>query len=129
VYLADSAMTAWAEWYRGLAEAAQPPQDGLPRDLYQIAVSLEQVVDLSTERARRALGLPQLRPSEAQWPAFQAVGERLAADGAQAILYRSAARTRAVCLCVFEAGLPGLTVPAPPVRVIAPPPPPRGMRA
>jgi RES domain-containing protein len=128
VYLADSEPTAWAEWYCGLAEGAQPPQDGLPRDLYQIAVSLELVVDLSSERARRALGLPRLRPSQAQWPAFQAAGERLAADGAQAILYRSAARSRALCLCVFEPGLPGLTVPAPPVRVIAPPPPPRGLR-
>ena len=81
MYLADSTPTAWAEWYRGLAEAAQPPQDGLPRDLYKIAVSLERVVDLSSERARGALGLPRLSRSQTQWPAFQAVGERLAADG------------------------------------------------
>ncbi len=128
VYLADRDETAWAELYRALAESRREPTGAMPRDLHRVAVSLNHVADLSTERSRRELGLPRMQATQKQWPAFQAVGERLVADGAQAILYRSAARTRALCLCVVEAGLPGLTVPAPPVRVIAPPPPPRGLR-
>jgi RES domain-containing protein len=93
-----------------------------------VSVSLDPVADLSTERARRALGLPRMRPTQSQWTSFQAVGERLISDGAQGVLYSSAARTRSLCLCVFEAGLRGLTVVGGPVRVIAPPPPPRGLR-
>jgi hypothetical protein len=69
-----------------------------------------------------------MRPTQSQWPAFQAVGEHLAAQKAQGVLYRSAARTRSLCLYVFEAGSPGLTVVGEPVRVITPPPPPRGLR-
>ena len=30
IYLADSAATAWAEWYRALAEAALPPRPRAP---------------------------------------------------------------------------------------------------
>ena len=63
-----------------------------------------------------------------QWPSFQAVGEQLISDGAQGVLYSSAARTRSLCLCVFEAGVSGLAVGGEPVRVTAPPPPPRGLR-
>jgi len=100
----------------------------MPRELYRVEVSLERVADLRAERARRALGLPRMRPTRSQWPAFQAVGERLVAEGAEAVLYSSAARTRALCLCVFAAGLPGLGFEGEPVRVIAPPPPPRRLR-
>ena len=70
-----------------------------------------------------------MNPSQAQWPAFQDVGEQFAAQGAQGILYASAARTRSLCLCVFEAGITGLSIEVEPVRVIAAPPPPRGLRA
>jgi hypothetical protein len=69
-----------------------------------------------------------MRSSSRQWPSFQTIGERLVAEGAQGVLYRSAARTRSLCLCVFEAGLAGLTVDGSPVRVLTPPPPPRGLR-
>jgi hypothetical protein len=84
VYLADSEQTAWAEWYRGLAEARLSPQAGLPRDLHRIAVDLERVADLSSESARQALALPRMRPSRSQWPAFQSVGEQLVAEGRRA---------------------------------------------
>ena len=60
--------------------------------------------------------------------AFQEVGARLVVEGAQGILYTSAARTRASCLCVFEPGLAKLRVAGEPIRVITPPPPPRGLR-
>jgi RES domain-containing protein len=128
LYLADGEETAWAELYRVLAESRRGPAGAMPRDLHRVSVSLDRVVDLSTERSRRGLGLPRMRPTRRQWPAFQAVGERLAENGAQAILYSSAARSRSRCLCVFESGLQGLSVEGEPVRVIAPPPLPRGLR-
>jgi RES domain-containing protein len=127
-YFADSEATAWAELYRGLAERRIGPGDVFPRDLHHVRVALERVADLSTEAARRALGLPRIRQTSLQWPSFQAVGEQFAAERAQGILYSSAARTRSLCLCVFEAGLPGLTIESESVRVLAPPPPPRGLR-
>jgi hypothetical protein len=40
IYLADSEPTAWAEWYRALAEAALPPGRALPRDLWRWQVDL-----------------------------------------------------------------------------------------
>jgi RES domain-containing protein len=129
VYLADREETAWAEMYRSLAESRMGPLLAMPRDMYKVAVSLDRVADLSTERSRRVLELPRMRPTKNQWPIFQTVGERLAAAGAQGVLYSSAARTRSQCLCVFEAGLSGLSVEGEPVRVLAPPPPPRGLRS
>jgi RES domain-containing protein len=129
LYLADGPETAWAEWYRALAERAQAPSDDVPRDLHRISVSLDQVVDLSTAAARTRAGLPtRMRPAASQWRAFQELAATMRAEGAQAVLYSSAARTRAVCLCVFEAGLDGLRQEGQPLAVIAPPAPPRGLR-
>ena len=128
VYLADREETVWAELYRALAESRREPVGAMPRDLHRVTVSLDRVADLRTERSRRALGLPRLRPTQKQWPAFQAIGQRLVDEGAQAVLYTSAARTRSLCLCVFKPGLAGLAVEGEPVRLLAPPPPPRGLR-
>ena len=129
VYLADSDATGWAEWYRWLAEQAYPPEQGLPRDLHRIAVDLDTVIDLSSAAARRAAGVPQrMRPTHSQWAVFQDKADEWRANGAQGVLYSSAARTRSLCLCVFEAGLPGLRIESEPVRVLTPPPPPRGLR-
>lgn len=64
-YLADSAETAWAEWYRSLAELGIPPAQALPRDLWRIGVSLERVADLSTEARLARVGLrPRRREVE-----------------------------------------------------------------
>lgn len=121
--------TAWAEWYRALAARAQTPADDVPRELYEIAVELDDVVDLSSTRLRNEAGLPtRMRPVESQWPPFQRFATAMRAEGARGVLYTSAARTRALCLCVFELGLAGLRVEGEPVRVIVPPPPPRGLR-
>jgi RES domain-containing protein len=129
VYLADSDATAWAEWYRWLAEQAYPPDQGLPRDLHRIAVDLDTVIDLSSGAARKAAGVPErLRPAQSQWAASQQRADRWRANGAQGVLYSSAARTRSLCLCVFDAGLHRLRIDGEPVRVLAPPPPPRGLR-
>ena len=69
VYLADSVATAWAEWYRVLAEFALPPARALPRDLWRIEVSLERVADLSDEDRLRRVGLARPRPGRSDWPA------------------------------------------------------------
>jgi RES domain-containing protein len=103
VYLADSDATAWAEWYRWLAEQAYPPDQGLPRDLHRIAVDFDTVVDLSSAATRKAAGVPErLRPAQSQWAAFQERADRWRAKGAQGVLYSSAARTGSLCLCVFR---------------------------
>ncbi len=47
-YLAGDEETAWAEWYRQLAELGIPPAKSLPRDLWRIGVDLDRVADLST---------------------------------------------------------------------------------
>lgn len=130
LYLADSEPTAWAEWYRWLAEWTRSPAEHLPRDLYRVTVRLTAVADLRTLAARERAAAPgRMRPTSAQWPPFQQVGARLASGGAQGILYASAARTRSLCLCVFDAGLEHLRVVGEPIGVITPPPPPRGLRA
>lgn len=127
IYLADGPDTAWAEFYRAAAEARHAPLDLMPRDLWSYRVELDHVADLSSQRALATVGLARTAPTSAQWPAYQQVGERLAAAGAQAVLYRSAARPRHLCLCVFAPSLDRLT-PIEHERVGAPPPPPRGMR-
>jgi hypothetical protein len=53
-YLADSEETAWAEWYRALAELAIPPMRQLPRDLWRFEVEIQRVADLSPPRGLRA---------------------------------------------------------------------------
>jgi RES domain len=127
--VADTPETAWAEWYRALAARAQKPEDDVPRELYEIAVDLDDVVDLSSTRLRNDAGLPtRMHPSESQWLRFQRFATAMRAEGAPGVLYASAARTRALCLCVFEAGLPGLRAVGEPVRMIAAPAPPRGLR-
>lgn len=127
IYFADSEATAWAEWYRALAEAALPPRQVLPRDLWRWRIKLRRAADLSDlERA----GLPSLVPSRRQWPAFQAVGERLHADGWPALVAASAARPEGRTLCVFRTtrNLPGRTPLPPPTRVPEPPLVPTGLR-
>lgn len=129
LYLADTPQTAWAEWYRALAARAQNPADDVPRELYEVTVDLDDVIDLSSPRLRQEAALPaRMLPSESQWPRFQRFATAMRAEGARGVLYSSAARTRSLCLCVFEAGRGGLRVDHEPVSVISPPPPPRGTR-
>jgi RES domain-containing protein len=124
LYFASEEETAWAEWYRGLAERGLPPEIGLPRDLWRYEVQLEDVVDLSSDSALQEHGLASPRPTQRQWPAFQRVGEGLWEAGAQAILYESAAHPGHLALCVFVAteSLGGLR-PIAPAQVFEHPPP------
>jgi RES domain-containing protein len=123
LYLADSEATAWAEWYRALAEAALPPRHALPRALWRWRVDLPRVADLSGEAQRERAGLPAIRPMRRQWPAFQAVGEGLHRDGWAALVSPSAARPEGRTLCVFRTAreIAGVT-PVPPPRVVDDPP-------
>jgi RES domain-containing protein len=129
LYFAEQEAIVWAEWYRALAELGWPPERLLPRRLWSIATDLDRVADLSSERLLVAAGLHALEPRRAQWPAFQEVGERLASDGYQGVLYRSAARPEGLALCVFlTAATEGrLRVRGQAKLVDRPPVPPRGM--
>jgi hypothetical protein len=130
VYLADCEATVWAEWYRTLAEAALPPAQSLPRDLWRWRVALPRVADLSDEARLARAGLPPLEPTRRQWPAFQQVGERLHTEGWAAIVSASAARPAGRTLCVFRSARSVLgAAPVPPAtRVPDPPAVPTGMR-
>ena len=127
LYLANSAATAWAEFYRALAEDDIPPGCVMPRDLWSYRVSLDGVVDLGTSQALSRVGLPEVIPDRRQWPAYQAVGERLAARGAAGVLSPSAARPAHRVLCVFMTALDAV-VALDRQRVESPPAPPRGLR-
>jgi hypothetical protein len=130
LYLAADEATVWAEWYRWLAEARRSPRSALPRDLWRFQVRLEQVADLTGTEALARVGLAAPMPTREQWPAHQAVGERLFADGWQGVLYASAARPPGRALCVFRTAceIAGVTPLAPPVRHDDPPLVPTGLR-
>jgi RES domain-containing protein len=130
LYLADSPDTAWAEWYRHLAERAVPPMETLPRALWRWNVELERVADLRSPEALAAIGLARPRPGRGDWPPFQHAGEALHAAGWPALIAPSAARPDGLVLCVFRsvARPPGVEPCPPPERVDEPPAPPPGMR-
>jgi hypothetical protein len=130
LYFADCEATAWAEWYRYLAEAAMAPKQGLPRDLWRWEISLPQVADLSDDDRLARAGLPALEPSRRQWPTFQPVGEALHGEGWHALVSASAARPEGQTLCVFRKAtrVPGTRPLPPPTTVTEPPTVPTGMR-
>lgn len=129
-YLADGPATAWAEWYRALAEFGVAPMRQLPRDLWSYEIALPRIADLSgTDRLAR-VGLDPPVPARGQWPAYQAVGEALWGVGWAGILAPSAARPEGKTICVFREAteVPGVTSVPPPARHSEPPVPPRGLR-
>jgi RES domain-containing protein len=116
-YLADSEATAWAEWYRHLAELAVPPEQQLPRDLWKWRVDVR-VANLSTPARLKKVGLPAPPPpGRASWSAFQAVGHELYADGWAGLLAPSAARPAGRVLCLFRESvdIPGAKPKGPPL--------------
>jgi RES domain-containing protein len=119
LYLADSPDTAWAEWYRALAEAAMPPRQRLPRDLWKCEVSLTEVANLTDDVLLARVGLPAMAPSRSQWAMFQAVGQALFGAGWRALVSRSAARPVGRSLCVFRTAIavPGIEPIPPPLTI------------
>jgi RES domain-containing protein len=128
LYFADNDETAWAEWYRALAELASPPERQMPRDLWRWNVDVA-AVDLSTAESLIAVDLAQPRPTRREWPAFQAVGEELWRDGHRGVLAPSAARPTGQILCLLREtdDLDGVTALRPPTTHRRPPAPPTGM--
>lgn len=105
-----------------------PPHRALPRDLWRFRLDVE-VADLSTTERLRRVGLAPPRPIRAEWPAFQAVGEQLHAEGWGGLLAPSAARPGQLIVCLFRTGtrLIGVRRVPPPRRVERAPVPPTGM--
>jgi RES domain-containing protein len=130
IYLADEERTAWAEWYRGLAEIAVPPTRGMPRDVWRWTIAVGDIADLSTPDKLARLDLPVPWPSRQTWKPFQVAGERLHEDGYRGVLYPSAARLDHQALCLFREGLliPGAEPLRPSVTHRDPPAPPAGLR-
>jgi len=130
IYLADEEETAWAEWYRILAEIALPPTHGMPRDVWRWAIAVTDIADLSTPAKLAQLDLPPLQPSRRNWLPFQAAGEQLHSKGYRGVLYPSAARPDHQALCLFRESIliPGADPVRPPITHRDPPPPPTGMR-
>jgi len=129
LYLADSNETAWAEWYRHLAERMIPPLAQKPRELWTWRVRVE-VADLSTPERLAKVGPRAATPTRASRLACQRVGEQLAQEGWAGLIAPSAARPTGKTLCLFRAadGVRGAQPVPPPREVREPPPPPTGLR-
>ncbi len=124
-YLADSPDTAWAEWHRQLGELGLRSERQLPRNLWRLRIDLDRVADLSERPQLAEIGLSPPRPLRREWPAFQAVGEQLYAEGWRGILAPSAARRDGRILCLFreEETIDGVR-PVPPPAIYRNPPAP-----
>jgi RES domain-containing protein len=130
-YLASDDQTAWAEWYRVLAELAIPPMRALPRDLWRFDIDVHYIANLSDNSRLLEVGLGLPSPSRDEWPQFQRVGETLYEEGWSGVLYPSAARTQgALSLVLFRTAklIAGVNPLPPPKRYDEPPTPPRGLQ-
>jgi hypothetical protein len=129
LYLADEEDTAWAEWYRHLAEHGLPPNEQMPRELWLWEVDVA-VANVSDPARLARVGLVTPRPGRRGWSPCQRVGEIRAGEGWTGLLARSAARPAHMVMCLFRAD--GGTIrgarPIPPsTRIDEPPAPPTGM--
>lgn len=128
LYLADSAATAKAEWYRGLAENDVPPREALPRDLWKFELDVE-VANLSSADRLASIGLPMPGPDRRAWAMFQDAGEKLFSEGWAGLIAPSAARPAGFIVCLFWRGaiVNGVRPLPPPDLWEDVPVPPRGM--
>jgi len=129
-YLADEPDTAWAELYRALAGTGLAPAHALPRDLWRWRIDFDCVALLDSDERLARVGLPAPLPTQAQWPACQAIGEALYAERFEALLVASAARPAHRNLVVFrtERQVASCTPQSSPVQIDDAPPVARGMR-
>jgi RES domain-containing protein len=110
LYFADSEETAWAEWYRALAELAIPPARQMPRDLWRWDVDASDVADLSDDQELAAVGLGRPEPGQRTWPAFQAIGEGLWREGHRGVLAPSFTPSAAATAAPMAATASGCSV-------------------
>jgi RES domain-containing protein len=129
LYLADTPETAWAEWYRHLAERMIPPLAQMPREIWTWQVDVE-VADLSTPEKLSTVRLDPPAPHRRHWNHYQHVGEQLSKEGWAGLLTISAARPEGKVLCLFrdQHGVRGAKPLPPPSPIAEPPPPPVGLR-
>jgi hypothetical protein len=66
LYLADTAETAWVEWYRWLAATGRRPLDTLPRELWRYRIGLDRIANLATADRLASAGLPAPEPDAVQ---------------------------------------------------------------
>lgn len=130
LYLADSADTAWAEWYRHSAELGVPPASRMPRDSWRLSVRLTDVADLTADGVLTAHGIEALAPTRRQWPVTQRVGEAYFRDGWRGLIAPSAAHAGGRVLAVFRPlpAVPGVRPLPPPRHHLELPPLPTGLR-
>jgi RES domain-containing protein len=127
LYLADTAQTATAEWYRSLAEWGLSPQDHIPYDHHRWRLDL-QLADLGDVDQLQGVALNPPQPGRHAWTAYQRVGEQLWREGWAGLIAPSAARPGSLIACVFApAWPPAGCAPLDADTVKAVPPPPRGM--
>ncbi len=125
LYLADTAQTATAEWYRALAERGFSPQDHVPYDHHHWRLELD-LADLSDTERLHSVALDTPRPSRRTWAPYQQVGEQLWHEGWAGLVAPSAAHPGSLITCVFATDWPpaGCTpLHATTVKTIPPPPP------
>ncbi len=131
LYLADSEVTCWAEWYRHSAELGVPPQTRMPRALWRLEVDLPDVADLTGDDTLAGHGIATLLPSRRQWAETQQIGEAYWRAGRRAVLAPSAARVGGRVLAVFRSAagtIEGLSPIRPSRRYSELPPLPTGLR-
>ena len=130
LYLADQQETAWAEWYRHLAEVGVPPDQRLPVDLWKWEVDVE-IANLSNDRRLQTVGLARPKPGRHTWPPYQEIGEELWGEGWAGLLAPSAALVQGLVLCLFRAStsdpIPNAEPLPSPKTIRTPPALPRGM--
>lgn len=79
LYLADEPDTAWAEWYRSLAERGLPPDQAIPHDLHVWALDVR-VADLGKGERLAVVGLQPPRPGRRTWAPSPRSFQRVAAS-------------------------------------------------
>jgi len=128
LYLADKEPTAWAEWYRLLAEHGVPPEQSLPTYLWTWRLDVR-LANLSNAGRLARVGLPLPSPGQHTWAPFQTIGEELYADGWAGLIAPSAARPAGLVVCLYRTNgpIPGATPLPPPKKITSAPVPPKGM--
>lgn len=130
LYFAESTDAMWAEFYRHLAESGLPPEQAMPRDVWNWELALPEVADLSSEARLNRVGLPLPEPGRRTWPPFQAVGEQLWEEGWPGLILPSACHVGSLVVCVFREDrlVAGTTPMPPPTRLDSLPPIPTNLR-